>query len=89
MTQINNLKFYKAKGCEQCQNIGYKGRIGIFEILLMNQKIEKLILADQASEYEIEKIAVADGMINLFQDGLLKALDGITSISEIMARVKD
>ena len=55
----------------------------------MNQKIEKLILADQASEYEIEKIAVADGMINLFQDGLLKALDGITSISEIMDRVKD
>ena len=86
---LNNLKFYKSTGCDKCQNIGYKGRIGIFEILLMNQKIEKLILADQASEYEIEKIAVADGMINLFQDGLLKALDGITSISEIMARVKD
>ena len=86
---LNNLKFYKSTGCDKCQNIGYKGRIGIFEILLMNQKIEKLILADQASEYEIEKIAVADGMINLFQDGLLKALDGITSISEIMDRVKD
>lgn len=86
---LNNLKFYKSTGCAQCQNIGYKGRIGIFEILLMNPKIEKLILADQASEYEIEKIAVEDGMINLLQDGLLKALDGITSVTEIMSKVKD
>jgi type II secretory ATPase GspE/PulE/Tfp pilus assembly ATPase PilB-like protein len=86
---LNNLKFYKSTGCTQCQNIGYKGRIGIFEILLMNPKIEKLILADQASEYEIEKIAIEDGMINLLQDGLLKALDGITSVAEIMSKVKD
>ncbi|MFA6466656.1 MAG: GspE/PulE family protein [Patescibacteria group bacterium] len=86
---LNNLKFYTAKGCDKCQGIGYKGRIGIYEVMLMSPEIEKIILSDKASEYEIEKIAVKDGMITMFQDGLLKALDGLTSIEEIFDHVKD
>ncbi|MDD5749701.1 MAG: GspE/PulE family protein [Patescibacteria group bacterium] len=85
---LNNLKFYKSPGCEKCQKIGYKGRVGIYEVMLMTPEIEKMILSGQASEYEIEKIAVANGMINLLQDGLLKALEGVTSISEIISKVK-
>jgi len=86
---LNDLKFYTAKGCDKCQGIGYKGRVGIYEVMLMSPQIEKLILADKASEYEIEKTAVADGMLTMLQDGLLKALNGVTSLDEIFERVKD
>ncbi|MBU1202540.1 GspE/PulE family protein [Patescibacteria group bacterium] len=88
-SDLNNLKFYTSKGCEKCQNIGYKGRIGIYEVFLMSPEIEKIILSDNTSEYELEKIAINNGMISMLQDGLLKALEGITSISEIFDKVKD
>ncbi len=88
-SDFNNLKFYTAKGCDDCQGIGYKGRIGIFEVFLMSPEIEKLILAGQASEYELEKMAIKNGMITMLQDGLLKAIEGITSIEEIFEKVKD
>ena len=80
---FDNLKFYKGDGCEACQGIGYKGRIGIYEVLTMNQEIEKLILGGQASEYDMRDNAKKNGMITMVQDGLLKALDGITSVEEI------
>jgi type II secretory ATPase GspE/PulE/Tfp pilus assembly ATPase PilB-like protein len=80
---FNNLKFYKNVGCPACQEIGYKGRIGIYEILIMNKEIEKLILGGQLSEYDIREIAIKDGMITMVQDGLLKALEGITSVEEV------
>lgn len=86
---LDNLKFYKSTGCEACHGIGYKGRVGIYEVLLMSPVIEKMILANNASEYEIEKSAIADGMISMLQDGLLKALEGLTSIEEIFDKVKD
>ncbi|MFH1583229.1 MAG: GspE/PulE family protein [Candidatus Falkowbacteria bacterium] len=80
---FNNLKFYRGDGCEACQGIGYKGRIGIYEVMTMNQEIEKLILGGQASEYDMRDNAKKNGMITMVQDGLLKALDGITSVEEI------
>jgi len=80
---FNSLKFYQGDGCEACQGIGYKGRIGIYEVLTMNQEIEKLILGGQASEYDMRDNAKKNGMITMVQDGLLKALDGITSVEEI------
>ena len=80
---LTKLKFSKSAGCEACQGIGYKGRIGIFEILIMNKDIEKLILSANLSEYDIEGIAVKNGMVTMLQDGLLKALDGLTSIEEV------
>ena len=80
---LTKLKFFKSDGCEVCQGIGYKGRIGIFETLIMNKDIEKLILSANLSEYDIEGIAVKKGMVTMLQDGLLKALDGITSIEEV------
>ncbi|MFA5127009.1 MAG: GspE/PulE family protein [Patescibacteria group bacterium] len=86
---LNNLKFYKAVGCSECHNLGYRGRIGIYEIFTMSPAIEKKILAGNVSEYEIENLAISGGMITMLQDGLLKALDGITSVDEVWTKVRD
>ena len=75
--------FYKGAGCEECHGIGYKGRTGIYEILLVEEKIEKLILAEKISEFEIEAEAVSAGMVTMAQDGMLKAQKGLTSLEEI------
>ncbi len=85
---FNGLKFYKGTGCEICQNIGYKGRIGIYEILAMNKEIEKIILSGKVSEYDMRDIAAKNGMITMTQDGLLKALKGITSVEEVFRVAK-
>ncbi len=76
-------KFYTAVGCDACNKIGYKGRLGIYEIFVMNKQIEEIVLSGQVSEYEIERIAVENGMITMIQDGVIKALEGITSIDEV------
>ncbi len=86
---LNNLKFYKAVGCSECHNLGYRGRIGIYEIFTMSPTIEKKILAGNVSEYEIETLAVTGGMITMLQDGLLKAMEGITSVDEVWSKVRD
>lgn len=78
----NITKLYRAKGCPKCNNLGYKGRIGIFEILTINDEIEKLIL-ELAGETDLTVAALESGMITMLQDGILKALEGITSIEEV------
>ncbi len=70
-------------GCKECNGIGYKGRVGIYEILLMSPAIEQLILTGQVSEYEIEKLATEAGMVTMVQDGILKALEAVTSVDEV------
>ncbi len=82
-TNPEKMVFWKGKGCEACHGIGYKGRIGIFEIFRKNSDIEKIILSGSLSEYAIQEIAVKQGMITMVQDGLLKALNGITSPEEV------
>ncbi len=79
-----NLKFYKAhsKGCNECDNIGYHGRVGLYEILKMNNEIRKKVMQKETA-IEIEKIAMMNGMITLEQDGILKALAGETSLEEV------
>jgi len=80
---MGKLQFYKGKGCEQCGGLGYKGRIGIFEIFSINKEIEENILSGRVSEYVIEEVAVKNGMVTMVQDGILKALDKLTSLEEI------
>ncbi len=78
---LNNLKFYGPKeGAEQ----PYKGRVGIYEIFSMNKEIEKIILSGKVSEYDMIDIALKSGMITMAQDGLLKALDGLTTVDEVL-----
>ena len=87
--KLKKLKFYKGGGCEQCQGLGYKGRNGIFEVMTMNKEVENLILSGHVSEYDMRSIAVKNGMITMIQDGLLKAVDGITTVEEVFRVAKD
>jgi len=80
---LNDLHFYKGKGCEKCHGLGYKGRVGLYEVMTMTPKIEEVILSGKVSEYEIEKLAMEDGMVKMVQDGLLKAISGTTTIEEV------
>lgn len=75
-------KLYRAQGCEVCNNTGYKGRVGIYEVMIINTEIEKLVL-EHGTSSEILGAALEDGMITMLQDGILKALKGITSMDEV------
>ena len=77
------IKYYKGEGCEFCSGIGYRGRIGIFEMLVVTGEIRGLITRG-ASEDEILKVAMAQGMKTLLEDGLLKVIKGMTTLEEIM-----
>ncbi len=76
------MNFYKPKGCSKCHGLGYQGRVGIFEIMAVNDEIEKLIL-NKATSYQLEKKAKENGMLTLMEDALIKAGEGITSLEEI------
>ncbi|HHE46186.1 MAG TPA: type II secretion system protein GspE, partial [Bacteroidetes bacterium] len=77
------VKLYKGEGCRACSNTGYKGRAGIYEILTMNEEIRALVTAN-ASADEIRRAGIKAGMKTLRQDGIRKALEGITTIEEVM-----
>jgi len=77
------MVFYKGRGCDSCHSTGFQGRTGIFEVFIMNAEIEKIILSGQVSEYQMKDVAIKNGMVTMVQDGLLKALDGITSVVEV------
>jgi type IV pilus assembly protein PilB len=80
---LKNQKFYKGKGCDKCGGKGYKGRIGIYEVLPITEKIRSLITQRSASD-EIEKLAVTEGMVTVLQDGLDKVASGLTTIEEVI-----
>lgn len=77
------IKLFKGKGCSVCGELGYLGRTGIFEVLVVSDKIMKLIL-ERSSAAEVEKQAALEGMITLKQDGYLKALEGLTTLEEVL-----
>jgi len=76
-------KIYKGKGCQDCLNTGYKGRTGIFELMILDDVMKSLILKTSDSN-AIKKKAVNQGMVTLRQDGALKVLNGITTVEEIL-----
>ncbi len=76
------LQLWKPKGCLQCGGSGYRGRIGIFEVLTINESIAQKISA-LADENELTKEALEEGMVIMAQDGILKAIEGITSLDEV------
>ncbi len=79
-------KLWAAKGCAQCNNTGYKGRIGIFEVIQTDEHIEKIIV-ESPSEREIKKIADAQGTLDMKEDGLIKILQGKTDFEEVKSVV--
>ena len=76
---------WRVKGCQFCNNLGYKGRIGVYEAILIDDEIEPLILLNP-TETEILKKSEKQGILNMKQDGILKVLNGTTSLDEL-ARV--
>lgn len=79
---LNNLKFFKGAGCKVCNGTGYKGRVGLYEIIIVDDVVRKS-LSENLSEYEVKRIALEQGLVTMTQDGLLKALEGLVTIEEI------
>lgn len=73
---------YRPVGCKKCGGTGYRGRLGVHEVLLMSEEIRRLCVAEATSE-QIKQVAIEEGMLTLRQDGLEKVRDGSTSIEEI------
>ncbi|MDD5039801.1 MAG: ATPase, T2SS/T4P/T4SS family [Patescibacteria group bacterium] len=85
---IESLLFYKGKGCKQCNNSGYKGRVGIYEVLEVTKDIQKLI-TEKASKLDILAAARANGMLTMVEDGFIKAKNGVTSIEEVLRATQE
>ncbi len=83
-SEIDKLVFYEPVGCEECMHTGYKGRLAIFEIMVMTQPIARLTL-ERSDTALIQAQAVKDGMTLLVQDGLRKIKEGVTTIEEVLA----
>lgn len=77
----------KGKGCNHCGNGGYRGRLGIFELMTMTSKIRELAFQG-ASTQDIRKAAIKGGMTTLYDDGIRKVLEGITTIEEVFRVAK-
>ena len=77
------IQFYRGKKCAECNGTGYSGRIGIFEVLPVTEKIGRLILEHSPSS-KIETEAKLNGMIDMKQDGYLKTLEGVTTLEEVL-----
>lgn len=83
----NTDKMYLPVGCDKCNHIGYKGRIGVFEAIRMDESIEDIVQTSP-SEREIKKVAKAQGILDMREDGVVKILKGVTSLEEL-SRVVD
>ncbi|MBR4675289.1 MAG: type II secretion system ATPase GspE [Victivallales bacterium] len=81
--EINNRPFFKGRGCEYCNNSGYKGRVGIFELLLVSPAIQALVNQRKPTQF-IKEQAMKEGMVTMRQDGIKQILDGITTAKEVL-----
>ena len=86
--RAKRLTFYKGKGCNLCNQMGYKGRIGIFEVLPTTEAMKDLIIK-RSSASLIAETAIKEGMITLKQDGIKKAIEGLTTIEEVWRVTKE
>jgi len=82
--EIQGAKFRKGKGCSQCRQIGYKGRIAVFELLLLNEPVRDGLI-DRKTSHQIRQISTeSTGLVTLLEDGIAKAARGITTVEEIL-----
>ena len=82
----DGLHFHKATGCDRCGDTGYRGRVGVYELMVVTEKMREMVLR-RASTGEIGSTARKEGMVHLREDGLLKAAQGITTIEEVFRTV--
>lgn len=84
MQDLGDIQFYTAKGCKECRHSGYSGRLGAYELLVLNEQVKDAILQNKTS-YEIRRISFETSeMITLLEDGLLRASMGMTSLKEVL-----
>jgi type IV pilus assembly protein PilB len=81
--EAKTIKTYKGKGCSTCNHTGYKGRIGLYEVMEITDELRELILIG-ASALELRKKAIDDGMISLRESGIYKLREGVTTIEEVV-----
>jgi len=77
------ITLHRAVGCDQCNDTGYRGRLVITEVLLMTDAVRQAVLR-HATATDIQRIAIDEGMITMYDDGLRKALDGRTTVEEVL-----
>ncbi len=82
------MLFFRGRGCKQCNETGYKGRIGIYEVLEVSPKIQDALVTNTPS-HELLRLALNQGMITLIQDGFIKAKNGVTTIEEVLRVTKE
>ncbi|MCL5666533.1 MAG: GspE/PulE family protein [Patescibacteria group bacterium] len=85
---LEDLKFYKGAGCDKCGHTGYKGRMGLHEILEVSPQIAEMIMAHKSAQ-EIQDQAEKEGMVLMWEDGFIKAGKGVTTIDEILRVSKE
>ena len=81
--EANGMTLYKGAGCERCSHTGYKGRIGLYEVMNVDEEVRDLVLSG-ASAFELRQKAVENGMITLRQSGLEKIRQGVTTVEEVL-----
>lgn len=86
-TMIAAANFARGKGCPYCQGKGFRGRLGIFELMLMSPKVRELTFKESPTE-EIRRAAVSEGMRLLYWDGIQKVSRGITTLEEVLDTAK-
>ena len=87
--EAESVEVFKAQGCSECSDTGYRGRVGLYEVLEINNEIKELILS-RANSKDIRAKALEQGMISVRRSGLLKIKEGITSVEEVLREtVKD
>lgn len=86
--EVKSFPVYKGKGCSICNNTGYKGRVGLYEVMAIKEEIKELILS-RASTSEVKKEAMRLGMKTLRQSGIFKIRDGLTTIEEVLRSTMD
>ena len=86
--EVPDLKIYRGTGCKTCNGTGYKGRVGLYEVMEITPELKEAIILN-ATVVELKKLAIAGGMLTLRRSGLLKVRDGITTIEEIVRETVD
>jgi len=81
--EAKNVPIYKGEGCKTCNGTGYKGRVGLYEVMEITEEVQELILVG-ASAREIRKKAIEEGMLSLRQSGLIKIKSGVTTLDEVL-----
>ncbi len=84
----DGIELYQGRGCDHCNNIGYRGQIGLFEMLITTEAIERLVM-ERSNTGKIREMASKQGMVTLRQDGIAKVKAGITTISEVLRVTRD